>query len=53
MDATINGQTESFKDCSTNSTIDDFNTLEYTRQLIDSYTDVDSMKPKHADYILE
>ena len=32
--------------------IDSFNGLEYTRQSIDSYTDVDSMKPKPDDYIM-
>ena len=42
------GQTESFKDYSTNDTIEGLNGLDFTTQTIDSYTGVDSMKPKPA-----
>ena len=46
------GKTESFKDYSTNDTIEGLNGLDFTGQTIDINTDVDSMKPKPAHYVI-
>ena len=46
------GQTESFKDYSTNDTIEGLNGLDFTGQTIDINTNVDSMEPKPAHYVI-
>ena len=51
MDATINGQTESLKDCSMKSAIDGFDALEYMgSQLI--VVRILIVKSKSVDYIM-